>query len=162
MTKRHERTLARRMAVQALYTSDITKVTLDDMLSDDFVLPDEGSLPAYARQLLEGVATHSDQINAALEEASKNWAIERMPLVDYAILRLATYEMLHETDTPVSVCINEAVELAKSFGGQDDSPRFANGILGQIARTYVPERCGAGLPDEVTIGAHADEAMGEE
>lgn len=135
MGKRHERTLARRMAVQVLYTSEITRTPLEVLLSQEIVLPDEGPLPAYSLQLLEGVAKHCDALDALLSEASKNWSVERMPLVDHAILRMATYEMLHEPATPVSVCINEAVELAKSLGGQDDSARFANGILGQIART---------------------------
>lgn len=139
MSKRHERTLARRMAVQALYTSEITKVPLEQLLEEDIELPDEGTLPEYAIHLLEGVASHSDEIDQLLDEASVHWAVERMPLVDYSILRMATYEMIFEQETPVSVCINEAVELAKYYGGQDDSARFANGILGQIARTHDPE-----------------------
>jgi N utilization substance protein B len=56
-----------------------------------------------------------------------------MPLVDRAILRLATFEMLYLDDVPCSVSINEAVELAKSFGGEDESSRFVNGVLGKIA-----------------------------
>ena len=57
-----------------------------------------------------------------------------MPIVDRCILRLATYEMLFVDEVPVSVAINEAVELAKDFGGEDESPRFVNGVLGRIAR----------------------------
>ena len=57
-----------------------------------------------------------------------------MPIMDRSVLRLATYEMLHEDDVPVSVSINEAVDLAKEFGGEDESHRFVNGVLGQIAK----------------------------
>ena len=75
-----------------------------------------------------------------LAEASENWSVERMPIVDHVILLLACYEMLYEESVPVSVVINEAVELAKSFGGEDDSARFVNGLLGRIARTYCVDR----------------------
>ena len=57
-----------------------------------------------------------------------------MPIVDRSILRLAAYEIMFVEDVPTSVAINEAVELAKDFGGEDDSPRFVNGVLGRIAK----------------------------
>ena len=57
-----------------------------------------------------------------------------MPIVDRSILRLAVYEMMFVGEVPTSVCINEAIELAKDFGGEDESPRFVNGVLGRIAR----------------------------
>lgn len=153
MAKRHERTLARRMAVQVLYTSDITKTPVSQLLAEGAGVPDEGPLPDYAVQLLQGVEEHAQSIDGALAEASRNWAVERMPLVDHAILRLAAYEMMHVRDVPVSVCINEAVELAKSFGGEDSSARFANGILGQIARTHC-----SSAPDEAAQGFEEGEA----
>jgi N utilization substance protein B len=68
-----------------------------------------------------------------ITSTSENWSLERMPLVDLNILRLATFEMLYLDDVPQSVSINEAVELAKNFGGEDDSSRFVNGVLGRIA-----------------------------
>ena len=58
-----------------------------------------------------------------------------MPVVDRALLRLAVYEIVYVDDVPVSVAINEAVELAKAYGGEDESSRFVNGVLGRIART---------------------------
>lgn len=148
MAKRHERTLARRMAVQVLYTSDITHTSLDEMLAEEVSIPDEGPVPEYTLQLLRGVSEHADGLNAVLAEASQNWAVERMPMVDHAILRLAAYEILYVDEVPVSVCINEAVELAKSFGGDDNSARFANGILGQIARTHAENRTAEAVEEE--------------
>ena len=148
MAKRHERTLARRMAVQALYTSDITREPLSVMLDKGIVMPDQGPLPDYAEQLLRGIDEHSQELDDMLAEASRNWAVERMPLVDYAILRMAAYEITQVDEVPVSVCINEAVELAKEFGGEDNSARFANGILGQIARKYAAGGEAVDLPEE--------------
>ena len=62
-----------------------------------------------------------------------------MPIVDRSILRIATYEILFVEDVPTSVAINEAVELAKDFGGEDESPRFVNGVLGRIAKDVDAE-----------------------
>ena len=73
------------------------------------------------------------EIDAHLSEESSGWKLSRMNKVDLAILRLATYEVLKDEDIPVGVAINEAVELAKKFGG-DDSPSFVNGVLAKIAK----------------------------
>ena len=135
MAKKHERTFARRMAVQALYQSEITGEGIGHVASEQTVLPDNGALPAYSVELLCAVQEHLDEIDARISEASKNWALSRMPIVDRAILRCAICEMLFIDDVPVKVCINEAVELAKEFGGEDESASFVNGILGRIARS---------------------------
>ena len=140
MAKQHERTLARQLAVQALYMSLITDEPAGVMLAQDPELPDAGHLPEYAKLLVAGTAEHAQSIDKMLAEASENWSVERMPVVDHVILLLACYEMLYEESVPVSVVINEAVELAKSFGGEDDSARFVNGLLGRIARTYCADR----------------------
>lgn len=109
-----------------------------------------GSLPSYAANLVQGVEAHKTEIDQKLGAASENWTLERMPIVDRAIMRMAVFEMLYQDDVPVSVSINEAVELAKEFGGEDDSARFANGILGRIARADEE-----GVAEE---GAPADDA----
>ena len=113
-------------------------------LERDAELPDEGHLPAYAKQLLAGAGGQMERIDALLAETSENWSVERMPVVDHAILLLAVYEMLEVAEVPVSVCINEAVELAKVFGGEDESARFVNGLLGRIARTHCADRLSEG------------------
>lgn len=79
-----------------------------------------------------------DEIDSLLGSISEHWAVSRMPLVDRNILRLATYELLHLSDTPTSVAINEAVELAKVYGG-DDSSKFVNGVLGRVAEQHRNE-----------------------
>ncbi len=133
MAKRHERTLARRSALQALYQSEILGVPADKVLEEG-LLPEEAGMDDYARSLVLGVASHAAHINAAISGRSQNWAIDRMPVVDRCVLRLAVYEMTYVDDVPVSVAINEAVELAKEFGGEDDSHRFVNGVLGRLAK----------------------------
>lgn len=133
--KRHERTFARKCAVQALYTSEIQNLSPTEVLEHGLCLAEDGPLNDYAVTLIKGVEAHCQAIDDQLGSVSENWSVERMPIVDRIILRLAVFEMLHCEQVPVSVAINEAVELAKEFGGEDESPRFVNGVLGQIART---------------------------
>ncbi|MFN8533690.1 MAG: transcription antitermination factor NusB [Dehalococcoidia bacterium] len=86
----------------------------------------------FARQLVEGVEQHRPAIDAALADAANAWPIEQMAKVDKAILRLAIFEILFDNGVPIRAAINEAVELAKLYGGES-SPRFVNGVLGTIA-----------------------------
>lgn len=132
--KKHERRRAREDALSLLYSGDI-------MESDAAALIEEGDFPEdielgeYAESLVRGVTEHRADIDERLAATSENWSVDRMPVVDRALLRLAVYEMVYVDDVPVSVAINEAVELAKIYGGEDESSRFVNGVLGRIART---------------------------
>ena len=132
--KRHERTSARRAALQVLYTSEITDESPAAIAEGDRRLEEDGPLPEYALMLVRGVESHRIAIDNHLAATSENWSLARMPIVDRSILRLATFEMMYIDDVPTSVTINEAVELAKDFGGEDESHRFVNGILGRIAK----------------------------
>ena len=134
MARRHERTVARQSALQVLYTSEIQGVPASDLVDAGSILEDETPLSDYAVRLIDGVDEKMLALNARLASTSENWKLDRMPVVDRCILRLAAYEMLYVDEVPVSVAINEAVELAKGFGGEDESPRFVNGVLGRIAR----------------------------
>ena len=134
MARRHERTRARRCALQVLYTSEIQNAHPSVVTTSERLLYEDGDLPEYAQRLAEGVEAHQAEIDRMLASTSENWALARMPIVDRSILRLATFEMAYVDDVPVSVTINEAVELAKDFGGEDESPRFVNGVLGRIAK----------------------------
>ena len=87
----------------------------------------------YIEEKLKAVTEVTPELDALLEEVSEGWKVSRMNKVDLSILRLATYEILYDREIPTGVAINEAVELAKNFGG-DESPSFVNGILGKIAR----------------------------
>lgn len=88
---------------------------------------------AYAQEVLSGIQEHAEEIDALIRELAINWSIERMPRVDLSILRVAIYEMLYLDDIPESVSINEAVELAKRFGGERSSA-YINGMLGTLSK----------------------------
>jgi N utilization substance protein B len=87
---------------------------------------------AYLRTRLFSVLDKIGEIDGILSEASSGWKLNRMGKVDLTILRLAVYEMRFDDEIPVKVAINEAVELAKRFGG-DESPAFINGVLAKLA-----------------------------
>ena len=127
-----ERTRARRQALQILYQRDITGESITKILGLRTFSVEDGEPDEYCRALVTGVEKYVDGIDGTLGEVSENWAVSRMPLVDRNILRIATYEILYDADVPPSVAINEAVELAKVYGGEDSS-KFVNGVLGKIA-----------------------------
>ena len=85
----------------------------------------------YIQNKAQAVAEHIEEIDRLINEHTTGWKTTRMNKVDLTILRLAVYEMKWDDDVPVSVAINEAVELAKRFGG-DESPSFINGVLARI------------------------------
>ena len=132
-SKKHARRRARENALAILYSSDIIESNAVAIVEDRYPASDI-HLSEYAEMLVEGVSEHLDEIDEKLVATSENWALDRMPVVDRAILRLAVYEMLYVDEVPVSVAINEAVELAKAYGGEDESSRFVNGVLGRISR----------------------------
>lgn len=137
-SNRHARRAAREAALSLLYSSDVAETDVRQVIEMGSY-PADIELSEYAENLVLGTVDNLEDIDARLTATSENWALDRMPFVDRAILRLATYEMVYEDDVPVSVAINEAVELAKVYGGEDDSSRFVNGVLGRIARTLKGE-----------------------
>lgn len=86
----------------------------------------------YAREIVDGVADHTDEIDEKIQMFAHAWSIERMPAVDRAILRMASWEILFNQDVDVAVAINEAVELAKEYS-TDESAKFVNGVLGKVS-----------------------------
>ncbi len=87
---------------------------------------------AMATDLVEGVDEHIEEIDRLIRKYSRTWTLERMPVIDRSVLRIAIYELLARPHVPVPVIIDEAVELAKSYG-TDDSGKFVNGMLSTIA-----------------------------
>ncbi len=129
-----ERRRAREDALSLLYSSDIMETDAVALI-DAGDYPEDIELSEYAESLVRGVMENRADIDELLASTSENWSVDRMPVVDRALLRLAVYEMVYVDEVPVSVAINEAVELAKAYGGEDESSRFVNGVLGRIART---------------------------
>lgn len=127
-----ERTRSRRQALQMLYQRDITGDSVNRILGLKTYSVEDGEPDDYCKELVAGVEKYLAELDELIGEVSENWAVSRMPLVDRNILRIAAYEILYDTEVPPSVAINEAVELAKVFGGEDSS-KFVNGVLGKIA-----------------------------
>ena len=92
----------------------------------------------YSQEVLKGIEEHETEIDALIDEIAIGWRIERMPKVDLSVLRIAIYEMVYRDDIPHGVSINEAVELAKQFGGERSSA-YINGMLGTLAKRLEGE-----------------------
>lgn len=128
-----ERRRARHQALDILYQREITDQPINRILAEGTFSTENGAPTDYARELVLGVEAHGPRIDRLIEQTSENWTLSRMPLVDRNILRIAVFEMLYrDEDVPDSVAINEAVEMAKVYGGEDSS-KFINGILGRLA-----------------------------
>ena len=95
--------------------------------------PANEDVRAFATRLAAGVADTVASIDPMIVEAAEHWRLERLNVLDRLILRLAIYELLHEPGTPSKVVINEALELARTFSG-DDAVRFVNGVLDAVRR----------------------------
>ena len=116
----------RKQAFLVLFQSDINGVSVGTVI--DRWVHYRGEFVDYARRLVSGVEDEIDDLDARLTEVSVGWPVHRMSAIDRTILRLALYEMLHVEDVPTEVAINEAVELAKGFSGEE-SPVFVGGVL---------------------------------
>ena len=127
------RRAARERALGLLYEAELKDQTPAEVVAALPVAPD-----AYAAEVAVGVGEHIDEIDALLRRFAKNWDLDRMPALDRAVLRMATFELGHRPDVPRKVILNEAVELAKTFS-TDDSGRFVNGMLSAVADEVRPE-----------------------
>ena len=124
-----ERTDAREQAVMLLYEAEQRAVTAMALLAERGVASEE-----LVRALLSGVESHIAELDATISSNARGWALDRMPALDRAILRLGIFELAHRPYVPTAVVIDEAVELAKRFS-TDDSGRFVNGVLAAVAKT---------------------------
>jgi N utilization substance protein B len=120
----------RRAAIVALYQHEVTNRPLAD------VTPKGAS--AFTRELIDGVLHNQGEIDALITRYAEGWTLDRIAPLERSILRTALYEMLHRTDVPDEVAIDEAVEAAKELCAAE-APKFVNGILGAIKRTEVTQ-----------------------
>lgn len=123
---------ARIAALQALYELDCTKHKTEETLARlraGEKLPQETL--SFSEELVTGVLRNKSELDALIKKFAPAFPIEQMSIIDRNILRLAIFEILFHGKTPIKVAINEAIELAKEFGG-DSSPRLINGVLGSI------------------------------
>lgn len=131
MSRKTAREVAMKLAFARLSGGEDTYEAILDK-SGIAETPNEDDI-VYSDSIINGVEEHEEEINQNIDALAIGWKIERMPRVDISILRIAIYEMLYREDIPCSVSINEAVELAKRFGGERSSA-YINGMLGTLAR----------------------------
>ena len=126
------RRLARSIALQTLFESDSVQhdpaSVLARHLGEETVAEETAS---FARQLVGGVTGNREKLDTIISSSAPSWPMEQMAKIDKNILRLAIFEILFDQDVPIKAAINEAIELAKSFGSESSS-RFVNGVLGTI------------------------------
>ena len=132
MGKRHQ---ARELALKVLFQLEGSGDDPEDVLLYHAA---EGAgnedITNFARQLVHGVTANRDKLDTILSETSEHWKLEQMAKVDRIILRIAIYEIAIDRKVPTKAAINESIELAKTFSG-DEAGRFVNGILGKVAAT---------------------------
>ncbi|MEO8745668.1 MAG: transcription antitermination factor NusB [Candidatus Dormiibacterota bacterium] len=132
MGKRHQ---ARELALKVLFqiegTGDDPEEVLEYHAAEGAATADVAS---FAGQLVNGVIANGEKLDAILSDASEHWKLAQMAKVDRIILRIAVYEIAIDRHVPTKAAINESIELAKTFSG-DESGRFVNGILGRVAAT---------------------------
>ena len=132
MGKRHQ---ARELALKTLFQLEASADDPDEVLryhaAEGVATPDVAN---FAAQLVRGVLNNTEKLDAILSEASEHWKLGQMAKVDRIILRIAVYEIAIDRQVPTKAAINESIELAKTFSG-DEAGRFVNGILGRVAAT---------------------------
>jgi N utilization substance protein B len=126
------RRIARSVALQTLFEVDAARHNAEEVLTRHI---EEGSMvegaAKFARHLVQGVIGNLEKLDKIISTNAPSWPMEQMAKIDKNILRLAIFEILFNNDVPVKAAINEAIELAKSFGSESSS-RFVNGVLGTI------------------------------
>jgi N utilization substance protein B len=128
---------ARKRALDVLYEADLRTAPVRETL-EAYVGRLSEPRPehlAYTVLLVEGVTAHRERIDEVISSYAEGWTLDRMPVVDRNLARIAVFELLYADDIDAPVAITEAVELARSLS-TDDSPRYLNGVLGRIAE-YV-------------------------
>lgn len=129
---------ARRLTLEALYEIDVASHSPQEVVARRLQdQPLEEANAAFTSKLVNGVLQFQEGMDALIARYAPEWPLEQMAVIDRNILRIAIYEFLVDTETPIKVAINEAVELAKLYGS-DSAPRFINGVLGTLAE-HVPQ-----------------------
>jgi N utilization substance protein B len=124
---------ARRITLEILYEVDIAEHLAEDVIERRLQeQPMENAGIEFTEKLVHGVIQHRNDMDKLIAEYAPEWPLDQMAVIDRNILRIAIFEFLIDTGTPVKVAINEAVELAKLYGA-DSAPRFINGVLGSLA-----------------------------
>jgi len=134
------RTRAREAALRVLYQIELTLDPPEEVLENFWRESSLGAeVRAFAEQLVYGVIQQRAILDRVINDVSTRWSVERMPIIDRNILRIAVFELMFLSDIPPKVSINEAIELAKVYGAKE-SPAFINGILDPVSKD-LPRAC---------------------
>ena len=125
----------RRLAIDILFGTDVTGSDVSSVMAE--WLEAGRDVPAFTRELVEGVGGNLEAIDHTIGSHSLGWRVGRMVALDRTILRVATYELLFSSDVPIAAAIDEAVRAAKELS-TEDSGRFVNGVLGKVAAERDP------------------------
>ncbi len=128
----------RQQALQLVYERMFRDDTLEDVRADALDARDE-EISDYAKQLIEGIEAHKDEVDELIEKNLKGWKINRISKIALAAMRISVYEMKYIKSVPVSVSINEAVSMTKKFAADKDGS-FVNGVLGAVAKNLSGEK----------------------
>lgn len=130
-----KRRKSREYALQMLFQLDFTEKKINGKDFEDFWSDkkEDRNIKQFTEELVKGTLMHLDEIDRKIESVTENWILERMAVVDRAILRFAAFEILYRKDIPSAVTINEALEIAKKFSSSEAAP-FLNGILDRLAK----------------------------
>ncbi|WP_456274089.1 transcription antitermination factor NusB [Bacillus sp. AK031] len=123
-----KRRTAREKALQALFQMDMSGMTAEEALTNVY---EESPSDEYLDNLVKGTTENKDKIDALIRENLEKWSFDRLAKVDRNIMRVAVYELLEAEDVPNKVVINEAIEIAKTYG-DDQSGKFINGVLSKV------------------------------
>jgi len=130
---------ARNLAIQALYEIDSVNHDPDATLEHLFQeIPLTDDSASFATAIVKGVLRYKEKLDGQIQRFAPTWPVAQISIIDRNILRLAIYEILIDNKVPEKVAINEAVELAKNYGGEN-SPKFINGVLGALSATITKE-----------------------
>ena len=125
--------MGRELALKALYRIDICGGASSDDLAAVFeTVETDTQVRVFANALIDGVREHQRELDKQIADALEHWSVKRLSRIDHNILRIAVYELLHMPDVPARVSIDEAIELAKTYG-DEGSGRFVNGVIDHIA-----------------------------
>ena len=134
------RTKARKRALDILFGADVRGIPISTLLGEEAERaaqqPRRESSWPYAREIVEGVDAHLEDLDEEIEAHALGWSLARMPALDRAIARMGAWEILHNDEVPDGVAISEAVEFANELS-TDESGGYLNGLLGAIARSHA-------------------------
>ena len=162
MANRH---LSRTIAMQTLFAWDFNdrqNSDLDELIKENFMqfapnFDDHG----FVENLVKGVINHLEDINAYIIKYATEWPLEQITIVDRNVLRLGIFELVYDDKIPAKVAINEAIEVAKTFGG-DSSGKFINGVLGTIFKELPPKAIDLATPEKTVPKVTQDEVANPE